>query len=161
MMKTITYKQITEKDLSEYEAFMLPMIYEELLQQSCIEENYIALAAIDEDTSLGVVIAEPEDGGDINLLSIWTAMDRRREGIASGLLQKMTEVARALYKWDDGQYGDDITLKTMYCLDDRYRKIYEAWLEKNGFTDFMVMRDETEDRPDICGATAEIHFYRW
>ena len=161
MMKTITYKQITEKDLSEYEAFMLPMIYEELLQQSCIEENYIALAAIDEDTPLGVVIAEPEDGGDINLLSIWTAMDRRREGIASGLLQKMTEVARALYKWDDGQYGDDITLKTMYCLDDRYRKIYEAWLEKNGFTDFMVMRDETEDRPDICGATAEIHFYRW
>lgn len=161
MMKTITYKQITEKDLSEYEAFMLPMIYEELLQQSCIEENYIALAAIDEDTALGVVIAEPEDGGDINLLSIWTAMDRRREGIASGLLQKMTEVARALYKWDDGQYGDDITLKTMYCLDDRYRKIYEAWLEKNGFTDFMVMRDETEDRPDICGATAEIHFYRW
>ena len=161
MMKMITYKQITEKDLSEYEAFMLPMIYEELLQQSCIEENYIALAAIDEDTALGVVIAEPEDGGDINLLSIWTAMDRRREGIASGLLQKMTEVARALYKWDDGQYGDDITLKTMYCLDDRYRKIYEAWLEKNGFTDFMVMRDETEDRPDICGATAEIHFYRW
>ncbi len=161
MMKTITYKQITEKDLSEYEAFMLPMIYEELLQQSCIEENYIALAAIEEDTSLGVVIAEPEDGGDINLLSIWTAMDRRREGIASGLLQKMTEVVRALYKWDDGQYGDDITLKTMYCLDDRYRKIYEAWLEKNGFTDFMVMRDETEDRPDICGATAEIHFYRW
>lgn len=161
MMKTITYKQITEKDLSEYEAFMLPMIYEELLQQSCIEENYIALAAIDEDTALGVVIAELEDGGDINLLSIWTAMDRRREGIASGLLQKMTEVARALYKWDDGQYGDDITLKTMYCLDDRYRKIYEAWLEKNGFTDFMVMRDETEDRPDICGATAEIHFYRW
>ena len=161
MMKTITYKQITEKNLSEYEAFMLPMIYEELLQQSCIEENYIALAAIDEDTSLGVVIAEPEDGGDINLLSIWTAMDRRREGIASGLLQKMTEVARALYKWDDGQYGDDITLKTMYCLEDRYRKIYEAWLEKNGFTDFMVMRDETEDRPDICGATAEIHFYRW
>ncbi|MBQ3797613.1 MAG: GNAT family N-acetyltransferase [Butyrivibrio sp.] len=160
-MKTITYKQITEKDLSEYEAFMLPMIYEELLQQSCIEENYIALAAIDEDTALGVVIAELEDGGDINLLSIWTAMDRRREGIASGLLQKMTEVARALYKWDDGQYGDDITLKTMYCLDDRYRKIYEAWLEKNGFTDFMVMRDETEDRPDICGATAEIHFYRW
>ena len=160
-MKTITYKQITEKNLSEYEAFMLPMIYEELLQQSCIEENYIALAAIDEDTSLGVVIAEPEDGGDINLLSIWTAMDRRREGIASGLLQKMTEVARALYKWDDGQYGDDITLKTMYCLEDRYRKIYEAWLEKNGFTDFMVMRDETEDRPDICGATAEIHFYRW
>ena len=161
MMKMITYKQITEKDLSEYEAFMLPMIYEELLQQSCIEENYIALAAIDEDTPFGVVIAEPEDGGDINLLSIWTAMDRRREGIASGLLQKMTEVARALYKWDDGQYGDDITLKTMYCLDDRYRKIYEAWLEKNGFTDFMVMRDETEDRPDICGATAEIHFYRW
>ncbi len=160
-MKNFTYKQITQKDLSEYESLMLPMIYEELSQQSGIEENYFALAAVEKDKILGVLVAEPEDSGDINLLSIWTAKDRRREGIASGLLEKMTEVARSLYEWDDGQYGDDITLKTMYCLDDRYREIYEAWLEKNNFSDFLVMRDATKDRPDICGATADIHFYRW
>lgn len=160
-MMTITYKQITEKELSKYESLMLPMIYEELEQQASIEEEYIAIAAEEEDEPLGVLVAEFEDSGDINLLSIWTTQDRRREGIASGLFDKMAEIARALYEWDDGQYGDDINVKTMYCLDDRYREIFEAWLEKNHFTDFMVMRDATKDRPDICGATAEIHFYRW
>ncbi len=160
-MKTITYKQIAKNELSGYESLMLPMIYEELSQQDSIEEGYIALAAEEENEPLGVLVAEPEDSGDINRLSIWTVKDRRREGIASGLLEKMTEVAGALYGWDDGQYGDDITLKTMYCLDVGYREIFEAWLEKNNFTDFMVMRDATKDRPDICGATAEIHFYRW
>ncbi len=160
-MKTIIYKQIAKNELSGYESLMLPMIYEELSQQDSIEEGYIALAAEEENEPLGVLVAEPEDSGDINLLSIWTVKDRRKEGIASGLLGKMSEVARALYEWDDGQYGDDITLKTMYCLEDRYREVFEAWLEKNSFTDFMVMRDATKDRPDICGATAEIHFYRW
>ena len=160
-MMTITYKQITEKELSKYESLMLPMIYEELEQQASIEEEYIAIAAEEEDEPLGVLVAEFEDSGDINLLSIWTTQDRRREGIASGLFDKMAEIARALYEWDDGQYGDDINVKTMYCLDDRYREIFEAWLEKNHFTDFMVMRDATKDRPDKCGATAEIQFYRW
>ena len=132
-MMTITYKQITEKELSKYESLMLPMIYEELEQQASIEEEYIAIAAEEEDEPLGVLVAEFEDSGDINLLSIWTTQDRRREGIASGLFDKMAEIARALYEWDDGQYGDDINVKTMYCLDDRYREIFEAWLEKKSF----------------------------
>ena len=33
-------------------------------------------------------------------------------------------------------------------------------LEKNDFTEFMVMREEDADRPSVRGATAEMHFYR-
>ena len=161
-MKSITYKQITETNLQEYESLMLPMIYEELKAQTNIEENnYLALAAVDGDTQLGALVAELEDNGDLNLLSIWTDQAYRREGVASALLQKMAEIVSALYNWDDGQYGEDITLKIMYCLDDKYRDVLENWLEKNDFTDFYILQDGNDERPDICGATAEIHIFRY
>ncbi len=159
-MNTITYEQITEKDISKYKDLILPMVYEELLLQENIEENYLALAATDGDTALGALVAEWEEDGDITLLSIWTSKDHRREGVASGLIKKMTEVALALYDWEGGQYGDDITIKTMYCLEDQYREVFEAWLEKNDFTDYIILREGTADRPEICGATAEVHFFR-
>ena len=159
-MNTITYEQITEKDISKYKDLILPMVYEELLLQENIEENYLALAATDGDTALGALVAEWEEDGDITLLSIWTSKDHRRDGVASGLIKKMTEVALALYDWEGGQYGDDITIKTMYCLEDQYREVFEAWLEKNDFTDYIILREGTADRPEICGATAEVHFFR-
>ena len=160
-MNSVIYSQITEKNLEEYEPLILPMVVEELKQQRNFEENYLALAADDKDGAVGALVAELEDNGDISLLSVWTDEEHRREGIASGLLQKMTEVARALYDWEDSQYGDDILLKVMYCLEDEYREVFEEWLRKNDFTDFLVMRDKSQNRPEICGATAEIHFFRY
>ncbi|WP_022776717.1 GNAT family N-acetyltransferase [Butyrivibrio sp. AE3009] len=160
-MNTVIYSQITEKNLEEYEPLILPMVVEELKQQGNFEENYLALAADDKDGAVGALVAELEDNGDISLLSVWTDEEHRREGIASGLLQKMTEVARALYDWEDSQYGDDILLKVMYCLEDEYREVFEEWLRRNDFTDFLVMRDKSQNRPEICGATAEIHFFRY
>ena len=159
-MNTITYKQILEKELPEYKELILPMIYEELKAGENIEENYIALAAVDADMPIGALVAELEADGDISLLSIWTDQRYRRKGVASGLLQKLSEIARALYVWEDGQYGDDVSLKVMYCLEEKYRQVFEAWLEKNDFTEFMVMREEDAGRPSVCGATAQIHFYR-
>lgn len=97
----------------------------------------------------------------MNLLSIWTDPVYRRIGTATALRDKMTEVAVALYDWDDGQYGDDVLLKTMYCLRDEYREPFEKWLEKNDFTDFGIINEATDTTPEICSATAEIHFYRY
>ncbi len=77
-MNTITYEQITEKDISKYKDLILPMVYEELLLQENIEENYLALAATDGDTALGALVAVWEEDGDITLLSIWTSKDHRR-----------------------------------------------------------------------------------
>lgn len=61
----------------------------------------------------------------------------------------------------EGQYGDDICLKTMYCLADRYREPFEHWLQKNDFTDFGILRESQLGQPDICSAMAEIHIYRY
>ncbi len=155
------YKEILKADLELYKSLILPDIYEELAEQDDISAEYICLSSWLGDKPVGALIADLEDNGDINLLSIWTTPEYRRKGIASGLRDKMTQIAVSLYNWDDAQYGDDVLLKTMYCLRDEYRKPFEEWLIKNDFTDFYIMNYADGDRPEICSATAEIHFMRF
>ncbi len=91
---------------------------------------------------------------------IWTEPKYRRMGVASALHEKMNTVAVNLYDWEEDQYGDDILIKTMYCLSPKYREVFEAWLMANDYTDFCILKDESPDTPEICSATAEIHFFR-
>lgn len=154
------YRQITKDDLEKYKLLIVPDIYDELMEQEKIDTDYICLASWLSDTPVGVIIAEPEGSGDINLLSIWIDPVYRRMGIASALLDKMTEVCAALYDYEEGQYGDDVTLKTVYSLSDKYRVPFEEWMKACDFTDFMILKEAHEGEPEICSATAEIHFFR-
>lgn len=86
---------------------------------------------------------------------------RAKPSFATLLLKKTMYVAYRLYQWEEAQYGDDICLKTMYCLADRYRDPFEHWLQKNDFTDFGILRESQLGQPDICSAMAEIHIYRY
>ncbi len=156
----ITYKEITKEELKNYKDLILPMVYEELSEQEDMETEYICLSTWMDEKPTAAIIAEPEGNGDINLLSIWTDQKYRNIGVASQLLDKMLEVALNLYDWEEGQYGDDIVLKTMYCLSDKYRRVFEAWLQKKDFTDFCILKNADDDTPEVCSATAEIHFYR-
>ena len=154
------YTEITREELTRYQPLILPMVYEELEAQEEIGSDYICIACCLGGEPAGAIIAEPEGNGDLNLLSIWTDPRYRRMGVASALRDKMTQVAVSLYDWDDGQYGDDVLLKTMYALSDRYREPFEAWLEKNDFTDFGILTEPSADTPAIRSASAEIHFFR-
>ena len=156
----ITYKEIIKEELDSYKDLILPMVYEELSQQDDMESGYICISTCMDEKPVAAIIADPEDNGDINLLSIWTDQEYRNIGVASQLLGKMLEVALNLYDWDEAQYGDDIILKTMYCLDDKYRVVFEEWLKKNDFTDFCVLKNAIDDTPEVCSASAEVHFYR-
>ena len=154
------YRQIERKELEQFKLLILPDIYEELSDQEEIDTEYIALSSWLEGTPAGVIIMDPEGSGDLNLLSVWTAPEYRRMGIASALLDKALEVAAALYDYEEGQYGDDITLKTMYCLSDEYRKSFEEWLMKNDFTELGILNSSDGERPEVCSASADIHFFR-
>ena len=156
----LEYREITKEVLEEYRELILPMVYKELEEQDDINSEYICIATWLDGEPVGALISELEGSGDINLLSIWTAQEYRQLGIASALLDKMLEVASELYDWEEGQYGDDVVLKTMYCLKDKYRAIFEEWLKANDFTDFLITHDTQDDTPQICSATAEVHFYR-
>ena len=157
---SIIYKEITKKELGKYEDLILPMVYEELSGQDDLESEYICLSTWIDEKPVAALIAEPEDNGDINLLSIWTDQEYRNIGVASQLLDKMLEVALNLYDWDEAQYGDDIILKTMYCLSDKYRAVFEEWLKKKDFTDFCILKKADDNTPEVCSASAEVHFYR-
>lgn len=154
------YREITKNELELYRMLILPDIYEELNEQDEINTEYICLSSWLGDTPVGALIADLEGDGNINLLSVWTAPSYRRMGIASALRDKMTEVAVELYDWEEGQYGDDVLLKTLYSLREEYKKPFEEWLMKNDFTDFAIIREADDGKPAVCAATAEIHFFR-
>ena len=156
----LEYKEITKEELKNYRELILPMVYEELEAQEDISTEYICIAAVLDDEPVGAIVADLEGNGDINLLSIWTDQEYRRYGIASALREKMTEVAVNLYDWEEDQFGDDIDLRTMYCLKNGYREDFEAWLRANDFTDFCILRPSEGDKPQICSAISEVHFYR-
>ena len=155
------YKEIKKDELESYRGLILPMVYEELREQEEIDTEYICIASWLNGTPVGAVIADLEGSGDLNLLSIWTDQAYRRMGIASALRDKMTEVAAGLFDWEEGQYGDDVLLKTMYSLPDKYREPFEGWLRANDFTDFAILKDADGDKPEIRAASAEIHFFRY
>ena len=157
---SIEYKEITKDNLEDYKDLILPMVYEELSEQEDMDTEYICLATWIDEKPVAALIADTEGNGDLNLLSIWTDQDYRNIGVATELLNKMLKVAVNLYDWDEGQYGDDIILKTMYALEGKYRTVLEAWLQKNDFTDFCILKDADDNTPEVCSATAEIHFYR-
>ena len=154
------YKEITKEDLEKYQSLILPMVYKELTEQEVLDAEYICISSWLDDRPVGALVADLEENGDINLLSVWTVPDYRRMGIASALLDKMTLIAVNIYEWEDNQYGDDVILKTMYSLSDKYREVFEAWLMENDFSDFCILSEEEEGKPKIRSATAEIHFYR-
>ena len=126
------YRQITKKELESFKLLILPDIYEELCDQEGIDTEYICIASWLNDMPVGAIIADPEGSGDINLLSVWTVPEYRHMGIASALLDKTLQVAAALFDYEEGQYGDDITLKTMYCMEDEYRKPFPGNLPNPG-----------------------------
>ncbi len=159
-MENIQYREITHDDLETYKALILPMIFNELSDEEKLEESYICIGAWTDDKPVGAIITLMNEDGGLSLLSIWTDQKYRRQGVASGLLQKMTYVAFRLYDWQDMQYGDDVDLTTMYSLSERHKAPFEAWLRKNNFTDFLITKQAEGDKPAICAAIAEIHYYR-
>ena len=161
MTEEIIYKQIANKDLKKYGSLMVPMIYEELSREESIETEYLALGAWIGDKPIAAIVADPEERGDLNILSVWTDQEYRRQGVATDLFSKLLQVASGLYQWDELEYGDDIEVKTMYCLENDLRRAFDLWLESVGFSEFNIMRDAEGDRPETCGATAELHLFRY
>lgn len=154
------YKEITKASLEKYRSLILPMIYEELTQQEELSTDYICIASWLNKEPVGVIIVDLEGNGDMNLLSIWTDQRYRRMGVASALLEKMYFVAVNLFDWEESQYGDEVHLKTMYSLSDKYRTPFEEWLKANDFTDFSILSQSKDGQPEKCGASAEINFYK-
>lgn len=155
---------ITKEKLSDYKHLMLSYIYEELDSfDDDLDCEYICLAAMvpNEDgiiIPVSVLICLMEPFGDIAVLSIYTLPGYRRQGYASKLLDKAVYIARRLFIFDEGEDEEDINLKAIYRLRPELQEVFEAFLKKNHFVDFVLL-DEDDD-PQVWAAMAEYRFYR-
>ncbi len=160
--------------LMDYEHLILPVVYEELEEtfkegspKQGDEDIYLCLAAFEDedkaekasgDKPVSVLVAQLEDIGDINILSLFTLPGFRRQGFGSALVKKTIETARALFQWDEGEKEEEVILKTLYRLPPEMEKDYEGFLKAAGFTDFVLLREEEVFK--VWSAFASLRFYR-
>lgn len=155
---------ITKEKLTDYKHLMLSYIYEELdTYDDDLDCEYICLAAMvpNEDgivIPVSVLICLMEPFGDIAILSIYTLPSYRRRGYASELVDKAVFIARRLFVFQDGEDEEDIDLKAIYRLRPEFKDVFEEFLKKNHFSDFVLL-DEDDD-PQVWAALAEYHFYK-
>jgi GNAT superfamily N-acetyltransferase len=165
-------KPVFKKDLKNYKHLMIPYIYDEYrgnedktelgywgfaLVLSEDEDGYErALASGKDEAAASVLVIQPESGGDLNIVSVFTYPPFRRRGYASKLLRQALVVARTLFKWDEGESEDDIMFKTLYRLPEDLRTVYESFLIKNMFSDFVLVDEEKE----VWSASAMIRMLR-
>ena len=158
-------KAIRIDEIEEYEHLILPVVYEELKEYDETEDEgkvYLCLAALnDEGEAVSFIVAELEDFGDINILSIFTIPKWRRQGYAKTLTQKVVAVARGLFVWDDNEVKEEVILKTLYRLPVSMEKDYEAFLKESGFTDFVLVVDGRQYQSlNVWSAFCEVNFYK-
>ncbi|MCR5161344.1 MAG: hypothetical protein K6C06_06185 [Lachnospiraceae bacterium] len=157
-MKTEVIKKTTLKD---YRPLILSAVYEELQQvRGNLDQDYICLAAIPDDGTepVSVLIAQTEETGDLNLVSLYTIPEYQQQGCASYLLDQLCMVARRLFLWEEGETEYSILIKTVYRLPEHAEAVYDAFLKKNHFTDFYLLDEDEEYK--VWGAVAEVRFYR-
>ena len=151
-------KLVRPEDIDEAGAMLLPHIYRELKEYYIDGNDYVVLSAVtDEGEVSSVIAAKLEATGDINILSIFTVPQLRRKGYASFLVDGLVDTALKLFCFDEDESEDDVVLKTLYRLPEDLESVFRPFLEKNNFTDFVIL-DESEGLKTIS-AFAEIRFF--
>ena len=155
---------ITKDKLADYKHLMLSYIYDELdAYENDLDCEYICLAAAvpNEDgivIPVSALICLMEPFGDIAVLSVYTLSSYRRKGYASELLNKAVFIARRLFVFDEGEDEENVDVKAVYRLRPEFQEVFEAFLKKNHFTDFVLL--DEEDDPQVWAAIAEYRFYK-
>ena len=162
-METVGIEVIEKKELSRYRELILPYIYEELLGASGdLARDYICLGGVTEEKEesrpVSALILLREQNGDLAILSLYTLKEWRRQGIASGLLEKAVFAARQLFVFEDEEDECFINLKAVYRLSEPFKNVWEEFLKKNDFTDFYLLKEEGELQ--VWAAIGELRFYR-
>ncbi len=126
---------------------------------------YLCLAAYEDEADgseaqipVSVLVAEPEDDGDLNVLSIYTEASHRRKGYASALVRELLHLALGIFAWEEGETEEDVVLKTLYRLPADMEEAYGAFLESNHFTDFVLLDEDEEFK--TWSALCYVRFFR-
>lgn len=154
-----TYTRISMRTLSKWKDVIIPYTYEELLKdKEAFDEDYICIGVKDSEGPAGALIAHIEQHvGDVQILSIYMLPQKRRKGAGSGLISRLFNLMASAYGWEEGEYGTDVYVKTMYALPAELYKVYEAFLKANSFTQFYIFEKAKGRKPSLRGADARLH----
>ena len=155
----LTYTRISRRTLKSWKEVIIPYTYEELLtEKEAFDEDYICIGVKDADGPVGALVAHIEQlVGDVQILSIYVEPDKRRRGAGSGMIKRLYNVMAQTYVWQQGEYGTDVHVKTMYALPAEMCKNYEAFLKANRFTQFYIFEKARGRKPSLRGADAKLH----
>ncbi|MEG0179458.1 MAG: GNAT family N-acetyltransferase [Oscillospiraceae bacterium] len=137
----IDYIAITAKELAAYNELLLPQVYARLQQQGDISETdsgtLLALGARCEDIPVGALVAILQPNGDIELLSLFVLPRYWRQGIATGLVDRLLRIASGCYVGARDDTANCIMLKANYLLTEGQLAALHPFLENVGFTSFV------------------------
>ena len=149
-------EMIRPQELDRVSRLLLPHVYEKI-KTAGEETDVIVLALIPLRSKIvSVLAAELEPTGDIGILSIYTLADHRRQGYASRLIGELLHISLGCFQWEE-EPEEDIVLKTIYRLPEDMEQVYRFFLEKNHFTDFVIL-DGASD-PKVFCAFVELKFF--
>ena len=120
------------------------------MQVAAMNPQYVSRDEISEDELAGIK--------NITLESALNDPFTLPKPILNELLDKAVFAARRLFVFEEGEDEEDIDLKAVYRLRPEFLEVFEAFLKKNHFTDFILL--DEEDDPQVWAAMAEYRFYK-
>ncbi len=154
-------ESIEKSNIEKYSSLILPYILDDYRGSGrWTETAYFGLGAAEGKERVSALIMQPEITGDLNIVSLYTVPGYRRKGYASALLNKSIAVARELFRWEKDETEELIVLKTLYSLPGDILDIYESFLIKNHFTDFVLLKEAAEREEEVWSASCEIKFFK-
>lgn len=138
----IEMEAIDEALLADYEGVILPDVYElleETAKEEALTEHYLCIGAKEESVAVAALILElEEDTGDLVILSLFVAQEYRRQNIATDLIHSALQIASESFIFLEGEEEDLVQMKMSSLLPEDVHKVWHAFLESVGFTDFIA-----------------------
>ena len=125
--------EFDETTLVDFQNVILPNVLMDLLAvEDFEEEGLIALGAMAGEEALGAVIARPLNDIEVQVVSLCVAPEYRRQGIATVLLDALTQAAFQLFDSIE-ETEVPVGIGIDYVMDAEMLEGFEAFLEKDGF----------------------------
>lgn len=127
--------------MADFDAWILPDVYEELLAEDEFAGNgIIAIGALREDEPCGAAICTRWGNGILSLISIVVAEPERRSGLGRRMLDAAVREAVETVPWS-GVNGAEkqIELHTEYVMPEEEIASFDEFLHAYGFRDYSML----------------------
>ena len=127
--------------MADFDAWILPDVYEELLAEDEFAGNgIIAIGALREDEPCGAAICTRRGDGSLSLISIAVAEPERRSGLGRRMLDAAVREGVETVPWSGADGAEkQIELHTEYVMPEEEIASFDEFLHAYGFRDYSTL----------------------